>query len=416
MNYTRSKYVGRNRNSIHIYRMDNPQAVSDFSKSIFDGINDHYNDFEIIISSQVTAIFPNACLPIAAIIDYYRTCGVKFSFSTDHNSYIAKVGFCEPFSLTKDEISQISNPFDKIIKYSLSEQVAEYTQRCIDYISRTIICEDGVLKSLIWCINEVMDNVLVHSNEKSGYVLSQFHPSSKHIAICVFDSGIGIFNSLKNAKNKKHCPQNSRDAITFAIQKGVGDGRGQGNGLFGLYSIIEQNQGRLSITSGSSSVLLDEEHNTSYRDKIRYLSSQKQCTTVDFQLDLNKKIDINRAFSSIGGFDGFDIRLDNMLQDNDCILYNIMKNCEGTATRDAGEHLRNDIINTMSRSNSRMTLDFSEVHMASSSFLDECLSKLVVYYGIITFIRLFDIKGMNETIKNLAENSIYTRISNELNQ
>ena len=64
----------------------------------------------------------------------------------------------------------------------------------------------------------------------------------------------------------------------------------------------------------------------------RFIASN--CT----ELALQKKLILRELLKSIGGFDGFDIRLDNMLQENDFYLYDVFDNCEGTATREAGLH------------------------------------------------------------------------------
>ena len=109
-------------------------------------------------------------------------------------------------------------------------------------------------------------------------------------------------------------------------------------------------------------------------DNLPYLNKKTPGTVVDFQLDLNQKVNIQDAFSSIGGFDGFDIRIDNMLTDNESILYDVYANCEGTATREAGALLRNDVLNILKRTKQPVQLDFSNVKTVSSSFIDEFIS------------------------------------------
>ena len=52
-------------------------------------------------------------------------------------------------------------------------------------------------------------------------------------------------------------------------------------------------------------------------EHVPFIDYRHRATTVDFQLDLNKPIDIKQLFSTIGGFDCFDIRIDNMLNDAD---------------------------------------------------------------------------------------------------
>ena len=99
-----------------------------------------------------------------------------------------------------------------------------------------------------------------------------------------------------------------------------------------------------------------------------------------------------------------------MLQENDFYLYDVFDNCEGTATRLAGLHIRNDVVNTIQRISAPIILDFSKVTSVSSSFIDEFISKLVVNYGFVNFNQLIRIVGMNSTVKFLLERSTYMRI------
>lgn len=73
-----------------------------------------------------------------------------------------------------------------------------------------------------------------------------------------FDYGIGIFQTLRGTS---HDPKTPLDALSLSIQEGVGDGKGQGNGLFGLYGIVENNKGQLTITSGNASIFIDRTMN-----------------------------------------------------------------------------------------------------------------------------------------------------------
>jgi hypothetical protein len=100
-----------------------------------------------------------------------------------------------------------------------------------------------------------------------------------------------------------------------------------------------------------------------------------------------------------------------MLQDDDRLLYNVLNNGIGTATREAGRYIRNDVINSIQRAKTGLILDFSHVKTASSSFIDELVAKLILHYGIVDFNNLIKIHGMNDTIKFLCERSVYMRIS-----
>ncbi|SHJ04712.1 protein of unknown function [Anaerovibrio lipolyticus DSM 3074] len=407
--------IHRDKNKIIITRMDHPACVSDFIRCIKDGINRGYTEFIIetknIYSedSNSLLVYPNACVPIAGIIDYYRENGFKFCFNFSEDEYLTQCDFTAPVAFLSG--SNNINPFDKVFYYDNSCQVAEYTKRCIDSISQRIECESGVLDSLTWCINEVMDNVLTHSECNKGYVMGQLHDRSKHIAICIVDTGIGIYNSLKNTK---HHPKKGIDAISLSLQEGVGDGQGQGNGLFGLYKIVKENRGRLSITSGNSSFMLYGDDTKKF-ERLPYIDNKRPGTVVDFQIDLGHEVSLSSVFLSIGGYDGFDIRLDDYMvqEDSDLLVYDIYENCSGTATRDAGRCLRKDIINIFTRRKQAIVLDFSGVATVSSSFIDELVAKLIIHYGLLRFNQIFAIRGMNETVSHLCERSVYMRISEE---
>ena len=397
--------IERENNKIKIRRMDHPSCVSDFLRAIYNGIQRGYSDF--IITFEVNAVFPNACVPMAGIIDYYSRKGINISYHINNGDYLKKCSFENPLELHTDEIKALASPFDRLFKYSESSQVSTLTQTFIDTLGRIAQCNKGVIDGIVWCVNEVMDNVLVHSETEYGYVMSQFHPNTNHIAFCIFDSGIGIYNSLRNSKHHPHSPL---DAISLSMQEGIGDGKGQGNGLYGLQRIVEFNGGRLTITTGSASLMLLKSGERKTFENLPFLDSQSNGTTVDFQLDISKEIDIQTVFQSIGGFDCFDRRIDNMLLDNDYLQYDVFENCEGTATREAGLHVRNDVFNILQRSSSPIILDFSRVSSVSSSFIDEFVSKLVIQLGIFGFNQFIKIQGMSNTIKYLFERSTYMRI------
>ena len=119
------------------------------------------------------------------------------------------------------------------------------------------------------------------------------------------------------------------------------------------------------------------------------------------------------VFKNIGGFDGFDIRLDDMIQDDDRLLYNVYDNCSGTATRPAGLELRNDVLNSIRRANTGIILDFSNVKTVSSSFIDEFIAKMVLDLGFSKFNNIVKIIGMNDTIEYLCNRAVFMRIHTE---
>ena len=135
---------------------------------------------------------------------------------------------------------------------------------------------------------------------------------------------------------------------------------------------------------------------------------------VDFQINLDNPIDFNSIFTSIGQYEVFDSRIDDMLSEtDDFIHYNVFDNSQGTGTREAGERLRNDVINAIRRKSRSIILDFAQVQTVSSSFIDEFIAKLVLQMGFIAFNKLVRIINMNDRVSLLCERSLYMRISDE---
>lgn len=403
--------ITRRDNFIQIINLDHPKCVSDFILHINLCIQEGYQ--KIFIECTASRIYPNACVPIAGIIQYYKRQGIEFSFELESDSYLNKCLFSEPYSCSDEDNPNTAYafPLDKVYKFNSSPQVGDLSQAYVNTLSSLCECESGVLDSINWCINEVMDNVLTHSECQEGYVMAQFHPSTKHIAFCVYDSGVGIFNTLKESK---HHPRTEIDALTLAIQEGVGDGKGQGNGLYGLYEAVLKNNGILSLTSGNSSIMLTHTGEMKKFENVPTLDNVKQ-TIVDFQINLNRKIDFKSIFSSINSrYDAFDIRIDSMLSETDeYIHYDVFAFSQGTATREAGYRLRNDVLNTIKREKRVIILDFAKVQTVSSSFIDEFIGKLFLRLGFVNFNRIVRIENMNETVTLLCERSLYMRISDE---
>ena len=142
--------IVRKDNIITLKYCSHPKCVSEFLCALKDAVQRDYK--EIIIRSDARSIYPNACVPIAGIIDYYVQAGVTFIYDIDKCSYLSKCGFTAPFILSREELQSEKHPFDKIFLYEDSGQVADITQAYVDAISHQSLCEPGVLNGLTWCM------------------------------------------------------------------------------------------------------------------------------------------------------------------------------------------------------------------------------------------------------------------------
>lgn len=411
-----------NKNKITIFKMENQFCVSDFIRAMQKAIRytkrDSVTDKSIKINCLCARehIFPDACVPIAALIQEYREIyNISIDVVVSKNPYLEQIHFQDPLNLSVDEIKDKSNPLNKIFIYESNEngspQAAAINQAFVDKLSRTTLCEEGVLKGMIWCVYEVMDNVILHSKSKRGYVMAQYHKKANRIAICAYDCGIGIQDSLSAGNIKS---ENEIDAINLAIQEGVGDGQGQGNGLYGLAQIVKENGGRLAISTGKSTLMFNNDEEEKSWSNNPIVDNEHKSTTVDFQLELGNKTDIKKALRSIGGIDDFDIRIEDMKQEaNDWLVYNVIDYAEDLGTRPAGKALKTDILNIIRRTSQPVIIDFSDILIVGSSFIDEFIGKMYVELGTIKFNQLISIANMNDEIEHLCNRAIAMRINQQ---
>ena len=140
--------------------------------------------------------------------------------------------------------------------------------------------DDDVYASLDYCFNEILDNVLNHTEEKVGWVVAQYFANINSIRLIVCDFGMGIHKSL----NQKH-NFTEEEAISKCIESGVTNGKGQGHGLFATASFVRLNKGWLSLFSGNKKL------NVSEKETVVKDIDEWQGTCVYIRINTNVAVD-----------------------------------------------------------------------------------------------------------------------------
>ena len=240
-------------------RMERTSGAKYLNDQILTGRNKGYSDFVLKVKNSKT--YSNVCAPIAGILDYYRSLGCDFEIEyEDPQSYVAHTRFEKPEDAGNITAKlDLQYPFDKVWTFRTSEGVNSLVNAYILAIRQADIISSGVIQSLEWCLNETLDNTLQHSGIEHGYIMVQLHKSVKQLSVCVFDAGIGIYNSLKSSK---YHPETPLDAITLALQEKVtrDDTIGQGNGLWGFSKLISNAKGRFEVSSNGAVYYKDNEN------------------------------------------------------------------------------------------------------------------------------------------------------------
>ena len=96
--------------------------------------------------------------------------------------------------------------------------------------------------------------------------------------------------------------------------------------------------------------------------------------------------------------------------DSDWLIYNVKEYANDTGTRASGKELRLDVTNIINRKDAPMIIDFSNIDIVSSSFIDEFLAKLYIDFGNDKFSKYISVLNMNEEVKFLFNRSLQLRI------
>lgn len=395
--------VERDRNILLFHNLSSTFTVGDLILSIHDGSQRGYEDF-ILDFSLVQAVFPNVCAPLSGILEFYRDLR-GFTFECRNiPDFLDRTKTLNPAAMHPDNSPRFS-PLNTVWKFSSPEEISSLIDSYLKFVERSAVCQPGVIQGLEWCLNEVMDNVLQHSNVSHGYAMAQIHNTRQHIAICIYDYGQGIYNSLRNSQ---HAPQNAVDAITIALREGVTRDKriGQGNGMWGLHNIVRANSGLLNITSGHGFFGMRPADETVTSTSVPFLSHDNNATTVDFQLDFDKGISVPGA---LGGYQPTNFRIEKLEDDANNVSYKLIDKASGTGTRRSGAALRNEVVNISNQTDNVIVLDFNGVSIVSSSFADEFIGKLAVDFGFIAFTQRFRLVGMNEVVQAIVNRSVAQR-------
>lgn len=398
-------------NTLKFANLTNPRVVPEFINSIKRLFFKFKHTTIILDFSEVDKIYPYPTAVIAGYIYYFKEkLSVKFEF-INVPIYLERLHFLDPMSVGETKINKNDNCLDKIWLFKNSNEVHILVNGILANLRTSIECEAGVIDACTWGLNEIMDNVIQHSEAECGFIMATIHKKTKNINICIFDYGIGIYSSLK--KSTIHNPKNAPDAISLAVQEGVTRDKsiGQGNGMWGLYNIVNLNTGIMSIVSGKGGLSLNKGNMKTFKE-IQMLSQEQQATTVYFNLNLSKEISIKQA---LNGHELTDMYIENMEDAYDRIIFKVSDASSGTGTRQSGLKLKNEVINLYKKTKKSIIIDFDEIGIISSSFADEFIGKLVVELGFFQFQQIYTLINMNSTIQTIMQRSLSQRMAQSIN-
>ena len=354
---------------------------------------------DISICFEDVICCPHYVVPVFALIDYYRSLGRRIDVFFPEHSTIE--------SCFKN--GSLERPFGSVWRFDNQDVLLELFDATQKAIMKLPNVGKGFKTAFGWCLSEVMDNVLQHSQEKSGlssvgYLMIQYVHDERLLKCCVFDLGIGLYESFLGTK---YNPQTPADAVGLAVMPNVTSGNGQGNGLYGLKEIVKQSDnGRLEIRSAGAKYLLE---NGEERVEIAWrVPGFSGTTSVDFQIYFENEFSIDTVFPDRAA--GVDLWMENHEVADNVVRLSVLEIVKGTVSRDFGREMRNVVENIIENEHKRVIIDFAGVEMCSSAFVDELIGKLLEKYQFVKFMNLIDLVGVSGLNALLIDHSIRQRL------
>ena len=365
---------------------------------------------------------PSGIVPIVAIADHYRRCGVDVRLDAPDGTDVARAlnGF-DTGRLAAVAVEEsggtgasrmpngVADPFDRVWRFSSYEEQNALVNAMILRLGKGALLGKGVKEAFIWCLNEVMDNVLTHASRDGGvpgYVMAHLDPATKRLKVCVFDLGMGLKASFVGSK---YTPADDYDAIKMALMANVTSGIGQGNGLWGLHELIRRAEGgSVSLASGMAAYLFSPKDGIDGRIDHRSLAGFEGTTLVDFRMTVSGEIAFDQVFPDVTP--PVDLWQEAHEGEDGAVRYGILEVAGGSGNRPSAAALRNLVENAIDNEGKMVTLDFDGVTFCSSAFIDELVGKLLVRYGFLAFtqkINLINVRGLSA---QLVDHSIMERL------
>lgn len=354
---------------------------------------------------------PEVIAPCAGIIDMLKEFGINVKFRYNNNK-LSTSGLGRPFTIENNKYDLLS-PMFKVWKYSNGAEVSQIVSAYVKYLDTKAECAKGVVEAFEWTTNEVMDNVLQHSQAGCGYVMCTVTQNA-HISFAVYDNGIGIYRSFQGSEFRF---KNPYDAIVSAMKRGYTRDKktNQGNGLWGMSQLIFNNKGMLNIISSGAIVGYNSKAELYKKEmpSVNIGTIHIPGTLVDFQFQCNNEVSISKVFG--GDYKTANLYVESLEDDQDRIHLVVNNFSFGYATRDSGERARTYAINiaTQSEEKQLIILDFKDINIISSSFADEFIAKLICHYGFVKFNSIFRIINVKEVNVPIINHAINQRITTE---
>jgi|HubBroStandDraft_5_1064220.scaffolds.fasta_scaffold68807_2 hypothetical protein len=364
--------------------------------------------------SRCEAAFCSAVLPICSQAMYLRNSGVEIELALPDAPALARLFVNTNWASLIDPKNHPSSTHRRpnaipATCYTTSKEQTLIVNKVLSVILGTVedIDRDN-LAALEWSLNEITDNVLVHSESAiGGLVEVNLYPKVGSVEFLVCDAGLGIPNTLRSSFKDF----TDVDALDRAIREGVtrDETLGRGNGLYGTSQVCRISNGEFAIASGHASL--------GYKDAALIVKHQAipfHGALIMAKIGYKEKGLLERALVfEDGKYKPVDfIETSYEGSEEDVVNFNVLQESESFGTRPAGLVVRKKLMNFLRMApHSKIRVSFEGISVISSSYADEVFGKMFAALGPTFFNNRIELIRMNRTVKLLIDKAIRERTS-----
>jgi hypothetical protein len=362
-----------------------------------------------------TSAYQNSMLSVCAQVMAYRESGISFQIYPPNEKKLENLfrntnwgHFLDPLKFepslfkghTRVPATQYRTPSEQ---QSAVNRIVNVMLGAIPELTRSDFA------AFEWAVNELTDNVLVHSESKIGGLvqISTFAKYKKRVQFVVADAGIGIPKSLRSGRAEI---SSDAEALDHAIREGVTRDPhiGQGNGMFGSYEICSKSNGEFLVDSGYARLRFHPDRGLHIENQTIPYSGTLIVATVDFS---NPELLENALRFKGVKYSPVDIVDTKYTQyDTGDIYFKLAEECQSFGSRVSGKPVQNKLLNLIKMSSSTIWVNFDGVPLLSSSFADEAFGKLFLAVGPVKFMQRVRLHNMTGTVEGLVNKAIAQRM------
>jgi anti-sigma regulatory factor (Ser/Thr protein kinase) len=374
-----------------------------------------YSDINLDFSGCTRAYAPQMLALCSQAQNYWRA-GIDVSLKMPDSSELMRLFRTTNWAHLIDFRSHDESRFrgythSGAVKFSSGNEQSLAVNKMVDLLLAALqnLSRDDI-RYIEWAINEVTDNVINHSQSANGGIIqvTNIRPREQ-FEIVVSDGGVGIPATLLPTHPQL---RSDTEALDAAIREGVTRDKnvGQGNGLYGTWSICQKTDGQFSLMSGFASLASPRRASLSISKEAIPING----TILAARIGYGEKFDLSEALTFSGKkYVPVDYIDTHFQQDSDGnIQFSLKDESIGFGSRAAGDPVRRKLANLSNVTETVKTVvDMSGVPLISSSYADEVFGKLFVVLGPLQFMSRVVLINVDPLVRNLIDRAIMQRMA-----